>query len=77
MSLEGIGAISAASVAAIGISTALIVGLWQLKGALRTAEDQQAAFARFFCSNDPKPANLGLPGCACRQPQGVLQLHRR
>ncbi|MEU1273487.1 hypothetical protein [Streptomyces sp. NPDC005799] len=39
MNLEGIGAISAAAVAAIGIPTALIVGRWQLKGALRTAEE--------------------------------------
>ncbi|WP_428956273.1 hypothetical protein [Streptomyces sp. cg35] len=38
MDLEGIGALAAAGVALIGIPTAVLVGRWQLKAALRTAE---------------------------------------
>ncbi|WP_327265268.1 hypothetical protein OG444_30810 [Streptomyces sp. NBC_01232] len=39
MDLEGIGAISAAAVAALGVSAAVIVGRWQMRGALRAAEE--------------------------------------
>ncbi|WP_431995506.1 hypothetical protein [Streptomyces griseoflavus] len=39
MNLEGIGAISAAAVAALGIPTAVVVGRWQMRGALRAAEE--------------------------------------
>ncbi|MGW3565137.1 hypothetical protein ACWDSL_14800 [Streptomyces sp. NPDC000941] len=39
MNLEGVGAIAAAAVAAVGIPSALIVGRWQMRAALRTAEE--------------------------------------
>ncbi|MDQ0713485.1 hypothetical protein QFZ55_002937 [Streptomyces luteogriseus] len=39
MNLEGIGAISAAAVAALGVSAAVLVGRWQMRGALRAAEE--------------------------------------
>lgn len=38
MDLEGIAALSAAGVALIGVPTTVIVGRWQMKAALRTAE---------------------------------------
>ncbi|MEU8783998.1 hypothetical protein [Streptomyces sp. NPDC048637] len=38
MDLEGIGALSAAGVALIGIPATMLVGRWQLKAALRAAE---------------------------------------
>ncbi|WP_189764221.1 hypothetical protein [Streptomyces xanthochromogenes] len=38
MDLEGIGAVAAASVAGIGIPAAVLVGRWQMKAALRTAD---------------------------------------
>ncbi|MGW2743266.1 hypothetical protein [Streptomyces sp. NPDC001450] len=38
MDLEGIGALSAAGVALIGIPTTVLIGRWQMKAALRTAE---------------------------------------
>ncbi|WP_158697359.1 hypothetical protein [Streptomyces hokutonensis] len=38
MDLEGIGALSAAGVALIGIPATVLTGRWQLKAALRTAE---------------------------------------
>jgi hypothetical protein len=38
MDLEGVGALSAAGVALIGIPAALLVGRWQLRVALRAAE---------------------------------------
>jgi hypothetical protein len=37
--LQGIGAIAAAVIAAIGIPSALIIGRWQMRAALRTAEE--------------------------------------
>jgi hypothetical protein len=39
MDLEGIGAISAAAVAALGLPAAVVVGRWQMRGALRAAEE--------------------------------------
>ncbi|MFE0326745.1 hypothetical protein ACFW08_08055 [Streptomyces sp. NPDC058960] len=39
MDLQGIGAISAAMVAALGIPAALLVGRWQLRGAIQAAEE--------------------------------------
>ncbi|WP_405961302.1 hypothetical protein OG235_37210 [Streptomyces sp. NBC_00024] len=39
MDLEGIGAISAAAVALVGIPSALLIGRWQMRAALRTAEE--------------------------------------
>ncbi|MGW6152829.1 hypothetical protein ACWFRM_06840 [Streptomyces sp. NPDC055144] len=39
MDLEGIGAISAAAVAALGVPAAVLVGRWQVRGALRAAEE--------------------------------------
>ncbi|MFG3363546.1 hypothetical protein ACGF0K_01035 [Streptomyces sp. NPDC048156] len=39
MDLEGIGALAAAGVAAIGIPAALLVGRWQTRAALRAAEE--------------------------------------
>lgn len=38
MDLEGIGALSAAAVALIGIPASMLIGRWQTKAALRTAE---------------------------------------
>lgn len=38
MDLEGIGALSAAAVALIGIPASVLIGRWQLKATLRTAE---------------------------------------
>ncbi|MER6202845.1 hypothetical protein ABT234_36425 [Streptomyces sp. NPDC001586] len=38
MDLEGIGALSAAVVASIGIPTTMLIGRWQMKAGLRTAE---------------------------------------
>lgn len=38
MDLEGIAALSAAGVALIGVPTTVIIGRWQMKAALRTAE---------------------------------------
>ncbi|MDN0200777.1 hypothetical protein [Streptomyces sp. S.PNR 29] len=38
MDLQGVGALAAAGVAAVGIPAALIVGRWQLRAALRSAE---------------------------------------
>ncbi|MGW9428750.1 hypothetical protein ACWHA1_12390 [Streptomyces decoyicus] len=43
MDLEGVGALSAAGVALIGIPATLLVGRWQLKAALRAAEATSAA----------------------------------
>jgi hypothetical protein len=39
MDLEGVGAISAAAVAALGLPAAVVVGRWQMRGALRAAEE--------------------------------------
>ncbi|MEE1813734.1 hypothetical protein PUR59_01590 [Streptomyces sp. SP18ES09] len=39
MDLEGISALSAAVVAALGVSAAIVVGRWQMRGALRAAEE--------------------------------------
>ncbi|MFF3654859.1 hypothetical protein [Streptomyces olivochromogenes] len=39
MDLQGIGAVAAAGIAAVGIPAALLVGRWQLRAALRTAEE--------------------------------------
>jgi hypothetical protein len=39
MDLEGIGAISAAVAAALGVSAAVVVGRWQMRAALRVAEE--------------------------------------
>lgn len=39
MSLEGIGAIAAATVAAFGVPAAVLVGRWQMRAALRAAEE--------------------------------------
>ncbi|SNX62312.1 hypothetical protein SAMN06272735_4083 [Streptomyces sp. TLI_55] len=39
MDLVGIGAISAAAVAALGVPAAVLVGRWQMRGALRAAEE--------------------------------------
>ncbi|MGW7242203.1 hypothetical protein [Streptomyces sp. NPDC054804] len=38
MDLQGIGAVSAAAVALIGIPASVLIGRWQMKAALRTAE---------------------------------------
>lgn len=43
MDLEGIGALAAAAVAAVGIPTTLVLGRWQLRGALRGAEETARA----------------------------------
>ncbi|WP_406469270.1 hypothetical protein OH738_19395 [Streptomyces hirsutus] len=43
MDLEGIGALAAAAVAAVGILTTLVLGRWQLRGALRGAEEAARA----------------------------------
>ncbi|MFC9462817.1 hypothetical protein [Streptomyces sp. NPDC056983] len=39
MDLEGIGAIAAAAVAALGVPAAVLVGRWQMRAALRAAEE--------------------------------------
>ncbi|WP_157955339.1 hypothetical protein [Streptomyces noursei] len=39
MDLQGLGAIAAAGVAAVGVPAALLVGRWQMKAAVRTAEE--------------------------------------
>ncbi|WP_406321866.1 hypothetical protein [Streptomyces sp. NBC_00519] len=39
MDLQGAGAVAAAIVAAVGIPTALVVGRWQMKAAIHTAEE--------------------------------------
>lgn len=39
MDLEGVGAVSAAAVAALGLPAAVVVGRWQMRGALRAAEE--------------------------------------
>ncbi|WP_139063578.1 hypothetical protein [Streptomyces zinciresistens] len=39
MDLEGIGGVSAAAVAALGLPAAIMVGRWQMRGALRAAEE--------------------------------------
>jgi hypothetical protein len=39
MDLAGVGAVSAATVAALGLPAALLVGRWQMRGALRAAEE--------------------------------------
>ncbi|MGW1134142.1 hypothetical protein [Streptomyces griseoluteus] len=39
MDLEGIGAISAAAVAALGLPAAVVMGRWQMRGALQAAEE--------------------------------------
>ncbi|MEW2561375.1 hypothetical protein [Streptomyces griseorubiginosus] len=39
MDLEGIGAIAAATVAALGVPAAVLVGRWQMRAALRAAEE--------------------------------------
>jgi hypothetical protein len=39
MDLQGIGALSAAAVAAIGIPAALVVGRWQMRAAMHTANE--------------------------------------
>ncbi|MGW3668692.1 hypothetical protein [Streptomyces sp. NPDC005141] len=47
MDLEGVGAISAATVAALGIPTAILVGRWQMRGALQQAlETSRAGLAQ-------------------------------
>ncbi|MEU5001149.1 hypothetical protein [Streptomyces sp. NPDC021622] len=43
MDLQGVGAIAAAAVTALGIPSALIIGRWQMRGALRTAEETARA----------------------------------
>ncbi|MEV8034377.1 hypothetical protein [Streptomyces sp. NPDC086182] len=43
MDLEGIGALAAAGVAGVGIAATLIGGRWQLRGALRGAEETARA----------------------------------
>ncbi|MEV5673633.1 hypothetical protein AB0L28_33305 [Streptomyces sp. NPDC052503] len=43
MDLQGIGAMAAAAVAVVGIPTTLILGRWQLRGALRGAEETARA----------------------------------
>lgn len=43
MNLEGIGALAAAAVAAVGIPTTIVLGRWQLRGALRGAEETARA----------------------------------
>ncbi|MGW4889516.1 hypothetical protein [Streptomyces murinus] len=43
MDLEGIGTLAAAAVAAVGIPTTLLLGRWQLRGALRGAEETARA----------------------------------
>ncbi|GAA3527238.1 hypothetical protein GCM10022295_06610 [Streptomyces osmaniensis] len=39
MDLERVGAVSAAAVAALGVPAAVLVGRWQMRGALRAAEE--------------------------------------
>ncbi|GAO09846.1 putative membrane protein [Streptomyces lydicamycinicus] len=39
MDSQGIGAIAAASVAAVGVPAALLVGRWQMKAAVRSADE--------------------------------------
>ncbi|WP_445280181.1 hypothetical protein [Streptomyces sp. DSM 118148] len=39
MDLQGIGALAASGVAAVGIPAALLVGRWQMRAAIRTAEE--------------------------------------
>lgn len=39
MDLQGIGAIAAAAVTAVGIPAALLVGRWQTRAAIRNAEE--------------------------------------
>ncbi|SDK48488.1 hypothetical protein [Streptomyces indicus] len=43
MDLQGVGAIAAAVVAAVGIPSALIIGRWQMQGAMRNAEETARA----------------------------------
>ncbi|MER5513042.1 hypothetical protein ABT052_48565 [Streptomyces sp. NPDC002766] len=43
MDLEGIGAVSAAGVALLGVGGALLVGRWQMRGAVRQAEETTRA----------------------------------
>ncbi|MFB6958310.1 hypothetical protein ACFCYB_15050 [Streptomyces sp. NPDC056309] len=43
MDLQGIGALSAAAVAAIGIPAALLVGRWQMRAAMHTANEAARA----------------------------------
>ncbi len=43
MDMQGIGAVSAAAVALIGVSTSLLIGRWQLRGALRAAQSTHQA----------------------------------
>ncbi|MFI6852834.1 hypothetical protein [Streptomyces sp. NPDC050416] len=43
MDLQGIGALAAAAVAAVGIPAALVVGRWQMRAALRAAEQTARA----------------------------------
>ncbi|MFE9701762.1 MULTISPECIES: hypothetical protein [unclassified Streptomyces] len=43
MDLQGIGALAAAAVACVGIPTTLVLGRWQLRGALRGAEETARA----------------------------------
>ncbi|WP_046729395.1 hypothetical protein [Streptomyces humi] len=43
MDLEGIAALTAAAVAVVGIPASLVMGRWQLKGALRGAEETARA----------------------------------
>ena len=40
MDLEGIDAISTAAVAALGLPAAVVVGRWQMRGALRAEEPE-------------------------------------
>ncbi|MFD0001387.1 hypothetical protein ACFVJ4_03045 [Streptomyces sp. NPDC127178] len=47
MDLQGVGAIAAAVVAAVGVPTALVVGRWQMKAAIHAAEESsRAGFAQ-------------------------------
>ncbi|MFV2117190.1 hypothetical protein ACE14D_01520 [Streptomyces sp. Act-28] len=47
MDFQGVGAIAAAVVAAVGIPTALVIGRWQMKAAIRAAEESsRAGFAQ-------------------------------
>lgn len=39
MDQEGIGAVAAAAVAALGVPAAVLVGRWQMRAALRAAEE--------------------------------------
>ncbi|WP_326843322.1 hypothetical protein OHB33_29160 [Streptomyces sp. NBC_01558] len=45
MDLEGVGALSAAAVAALGVPAAVVVGRWQMRGALRAADETGRAGA--------------------------------